>query len=168
MASLLVFNRVYRLEIQSVMSVFSTPLVNCCPSTSSLTSPIPPPSQSKSTSVQTVCGCRGRGVLSCVVDHILQEFNTLFLIRFGIYKIATPPQAKTPVKTTFRDWCLYSSFVQGGHNQDHWPGAGSLWGGRGCEGWQNSVRRAKLAAQWSNWKATNQQTTKYDWLFFKA
>jgi hypothetical protein len=30
--SLLVFNRVYRLEIQSVMLVFSNPLVNCCPS----------------------------------------------------------------------------------------------------------------------------------------
>ncbi len=26
---------------------------------------------------------------------------------------ATPPQTKTPVKTTFRDWCLYSSFVHG-------------------------------------------------------
>jgi hypothetical protein len=25
----------------------------------------------------------------------------------------TPPQTKTPVKTTFRDWCLYSSFVHG-------------------------------------------------------
>jgi hypothetical protein len=28
MSSLLVFNRVYRLEIQSIMLVFSTPLVN--------------------------------------------------------------------------------------------------------------------------------------------
>jgi hypothetical protein len=35
----MVFNRVYRLEIQSVMLVFSTPLVNCCPSTFSLTYP---------------------------------------------------------------------------------------------------------------------------------
>jgi hypothetical protein len=32
--------------------------------------------------------------LSCVVDHILQEFNTLFLTRFRTYKIATPPQTK--------------------------------------------------------------------------
>ncbi len=39
------------------------------------------------------------------VDNILQEFNTLFLIRFRTYKIATTPQTKTPVKTTFRDWC---------------------------------------------------------------
>jgi hypothetical protein len=34
------------------------------------------------------------GVLSCVVDHILEEFNTLFLTRFRTYKIATPPQTK--------------------------------------------------------------------------
>ncbi len=31
MASLLVFNRVHRLEIQSVMLVFSTGFVNYCP-----------------------------------------------------------------------------------------------------------------------------------------
>ncbi len=43
MSSLLVFNRVYRLEIQSVMLVFSTSLVNCCPSTFS---PSLPPSES--------------------------------------------------------------------------------------------------------------------------
>ncbi len=27
--------------------------------------------------------------------------------RFRTYKMATTPQTKTPVKTTFRDWCLY-------------------------------------------------------------
>ncbi len=43
----------------------------------------------------------GGGGLSCVVDHTLQEFNTLFLTRFRTYKIAKPPQTKTPVKTTF-------------------------------------------------------------------
>jgi hypothetical protein len=48
-------------------------------------------------------GGRWGGVLSCVVDHILQEFNTLFLTRFRTYKIATPTQTKTPVKTTFRE-----------------------------------------------------------------
>jgi hypothetical protein len=37
----MVFNRVYRLEIQSVMLLFSTPLVYCCPSTFSLTFPLP-------------------------------------------------------------------------------------------------------------------------------
>jgi hypothetical protein len=48
------------------------------------------------------------GLLSCFVDYILQDFNTLFLTRFKTYKIATPPQTKSPVKTTFGDWCLYS------------------------------------------------------------
>ncbi len=33
-------------------------------------------------------GGGGGGVLSCVGDHILQEFNTLFLNRFRTYKIA--------------------------------------------------------------------------------
>ncbi len=102
---------VYRLKIQPVMLAFSTPVVNCCPSTFYLTSNTPLlPSQSKPT--LTVCGWGvGGGVLSCVVDQILQEFNTLFLTRFRTYKIATPPQTKTPVKTTFRDWCFYSFFV---------------------------------------------------------
>jgi hypothetical protein len=117
MSSLLVFHRVYRLDIQSVMLVFSTPLVNCCVSTFSLTTPTPPPSQSERTysiyGTDRVWLWRVGGVLSCVVDHILQEFNTLFLTRFRTYKIATPSQTKTPVKTTFRVWCLYNCFVQG-------------------------------------------------------
>jgi hypothetical protein len=37
-------------------------------------------------------------VLICVVDHILQEFNTLFLTRFRTYKIAVPPQTKLTSK----------------------------------------------------------------------
>jgi hypothetical protein len=44
--------------------------------------------------IQKVCGCGGGGVLSCVVDHILQEFYTLFLTRFRTYKIASPTQTK--------------------------------------------------------------------------
>jgi hypothetical protein len=32
------------------------------------------------------------------VDHILQEFYTLFLTRFITYKIATPPQTKVTSK----------------------------------------------------------------------
>jgi hypothetical protein len=43
-------------------------------------------------------GVGGGGVVSCVVDHILQEFNTLFLTRFRTYKIATPPQTKMTSK----------------------------------------------------------------------
>jgi hypothetical protein len=40
----------------------------------------------------------GGGVLSCVVDHILQKFNTLFLTRLRTYKIATPSQTKMTSK----------------------------------------------------------------------
>jgi hypothetical protein len=61
---------VYRLEIQSVMLVFSTPLVNCCPSTFSLISSTPPPLPKVNIHyLQTVFGCGGGGALSCVVDH---------------------------------------------------------------------------------------------------
>jgi hypothetical protein len=37
--------------------------------------------------------------LNCDVDHILQEFYTLFLARFRTYKIASPP----PTKMTSKD-----------------------------------------------------------------
>ncbi len=118
MLSLLVFNRVYRLEIQSVMLVFSTPFVNCCPSTFSLTFPTPPPGKRTVYHADSV-RLWGLWVLSSVVDHILQEFNTLFLTRFRTYKTATPSQTKTPVKTIFRDWCLYTSFVHGCRHRVH-------------------------------------------------
>jgi hypothetical protein len=54
----------------------------------------PPPSLCQ---IQTVCGWEGvgGGVLSCVGDHIMQEFNTLNLTRFRTYKIAAPPPKKT-------------------------------------------------------------------------
>jgi hypothetical protein len=68
-----------------------TILVYCCPSTFSLT--FPPPPKLNVQYIQTVCGCGGGG-LSCVVDHILQEFYTLFLTRFRTYKIASQPQTK--------------------------------------------------------------------------
>jgi hypothetical protein len=79
-----------------------TKLVYCCPSTFSLTSTPLPPSQSKcSTVYMYVCTDSVRlwsggvwRVLSCVVDHILQEFNTLFLTRFRTYKIVRPPKTK--------------------------------------------------------------------------
>jgi hypothetical protein len=107
--------------------VFSTQLVNCClhgqRNYTCALLPLyllnlyfpPPPSQSKRKVYANSVGgggCRGvGGDLNCVVDHILQEFNTLFLTRFRTYNIATPPQTNWPVKTTFRDWCLSSSFV---------------------------------------------------------
>jgi hypothetical protein len=81
----MVFNTVYRLEIQSVSHVG-----NFDPSC--VLSPLYLLSQY----IQTMCGVGGFGVgvLSCVVDHILQEINTLYLTRLRTYKIATPPQTK--------------------------------------------------------------------------
>jgi hypothetical protein len=73
-----------------------TILEYCFPSTFSLTSPSLP--KVNVNYIQTVCGCGGGGVLSCVVDHILQEFNTLFLTSFITCKNATPPQAKMTSK----------------------------------------------------------------------
>ncbi len=74
-----------------------TILVYCCPSTFSLTSPPHPFPKTKCT-VYTdsvwLWGGGGVGVLNCAVDHILQEFYTLFLTRFKAYKIASPPQTK--------------------------------------------------------------------------
>jgi hypothetical protein len=80
MSSSLVFHRVYKLEIrvQSVMLVFSTPLVNCCPSTYRTDS----------------VWLWGGGALSRVVDHILQEFNTLFLTRLEPTKLLHHPKQK--------------------------------------------------------------------------
>jgi hypothetical protein len=59
----------------------------------------PPPSQRKCTvyTVSFVAGV-GRWVLNCNVDHILQEFYTLFLTRFKTYKIVSPPQTKMTSK----------------------------------------------------------------------
>jgi hypothetical protein len=86
--------------------VFSTQLVNCCPHGRSiytcvllpldLLSDLPPTLPKLNVQyIQTVCGCEGVvGVLNCVLDHILQEFYTLFRTRFRTYKIASPPQTK--------------------------------------------------------------------------
>jgi hypothetical protein len=95
--------------------VFSTQLVNCCPHGRRnytcvllplyLLSDLPPPAPTlpklNVQYMQTVCGCGGGrwGVLNCAVDHILQEFYTLFLTRFRTCKIASPP----PTKVTRKD-----------------------------------------------------------------
>ncbi len=107
----LVLKRVYRLHGDTVSRVgifdFSCELLPLY-----LLSYLPIPLPLPKVNVCRHCvAVGGGGVLSCVVDHILQEFNTLFLTRFKTYKIATPPQTKIQVKTTFRDWCLYSSFI---------------------------------------------------------
>jgi hypothetical protein len=80
MSSLLVFNRVYRLEIQSVMLVIfvRSSFVNHCLSNLLSGSPHPTlsPSQSQSTEfTDSVWLGDGGGVLSCVGDDILREFN---------------------------------------------------------------------------------------------
>jgi hypothetical protein len=101
--------------------VFSTQLVNfcpqgrsnhtlltyCCPSlycTFSLTSFFSPPFfPMYSIYRQCVTGMGGGGGGECLnvlwsVDHILQEFYTLFLTRFRTYKIASPPLTKLTSK----------------------------------------------------------------------
>jgi hypothetical protein len=56
-------------------------------------------------------------MLNCTVDHILQEFYTLFLTRFRTYKIVSPPQTKMTSKDDMkglvslkflRPWISYS------------------------------------------------------------
>jgi hypothetical protein len=89
--------------------VFSTQLVNCSPHGQRncvllppyLLSDRPPPRPNVFVPYLLVVGGGGGvggGLLSCVVDYILQEFNTLLLTRFRTYKIATPPQTKMTSK----------------------------------------------------------------------
>ena len=69
MSSLLVFIRVYRLEIQSVILVFSTQFFDL------LSGSTLPPTHfpvSKYSIYRQCVAERGCGVLSCVGDHILQ------------------------------------------------------------------------------------------------
>jgi hypothetical protein len=79
------------------MLVFLTKLCKLLLSKFLTGSPPPslPPSQSQVQYIQTVCGWEGVGVLSCVGDHILQEFSALLLTRLRTYKIDLPPQTKT-------------------------------------------------------------------------
>ncbi len=90
MSSLLVFKRVYRLEIQSVMLVFSTQL---CKLLSLCGSSLPPHPKVKVQIIQTVCGWE------VVVELCWRPYsagvNTLYLTRFRTYKIARSPQTKT-------------------------------------------------------------------------
>jgi hypothetical protein len=107
------FNRFYRLEIHSLMVCIFDPAYELLPPskkelyftcvllplycTFSLTSfPLPPfPMYSIYRQCVTV---GGGGVLKCTVDHILQEFYTLFLTRFRTYKTASPPLTKMTSK----------------------------------------------------------------------
>ncbi len=115
----IVFNRFYRLEIHSLIGWYFRPslwtvapmdevtiLVYCCPSIFSLTSPLPKLNV-QYIHTESVC-LRGGGGVNCALDHILQEFYTLFLTRFRTYQIASPPHTKWPVKMTVRDWYFWS------------------------------------------------------------
>ncbi len=95
MSSLLVFNRVYRLEIQSVMLVFSIQLRELLPLQPFHWFTSPPLPKVKALYIKTVCGWEGVGGVELVGELILQGFNTLFLTRFSTYKIPLPPQTKT-------------------------------------------------------------------------
>jgi hypothetical protein len=75
------------------MLVFSTQLCELFPHlTFSLVQLSPPPRLPcvKVQYIQAVCGWMGWRLLSSVGDHILLEFNTLYLTRFRTYKIARP------------------------------------------------------------------------------
>jgi hypothetical protein len=99
--------------VRTVWLVFSIHLVNCCPHgrrtilvyscPSTVPSHWPPPPlpllKQNVQNIQTVCALGGgRGVLKCTVDHILQEFYTLFLAKCRTYKIEPPPQTKMTSK----------------------------------------------------------------------
>ncbi len=77
----------------SHVGIFDAALWTVAPLTFSLLQLSPPPPhppslcQSIVYTVQTMCGWWGVGVLSPVGDHILQEFNTLYLTRFRITKL---------------------------------------------------------------------------------
>ncbi len=74
------FIRVYRLEIQSVMLVFSTPFVNLRPSNNLLTGSPPP----------LPCVNKYRGGGSGYVESNIQELPvyTVYLTRFRTYKVS--------------------------------------------------------------------------------
>ncbi len=79
MSSLLVFNRVYRLEILSVMLVFSTSFVNYCPS--NLLSgwlPLPP------------------SPLPCVNKYTVYAYSVCKRGKYGVIGERRPQTDKTP------------------------------------------------------------------------
>ncbi len=94
-----VFIRVYSLDILSQSCWYFRPsFVNCCPYNLLFSSTPHPPSKFPVSKYNIYRQCvvgRGLGVLILVGDHILQEFNNLYLTRLKTYKIARPPQTKT-------------------------------------------------------------------------
>ena len=71
---------------------FRPNFVNYCPSNLYSDSPPHPTFPCvKVQYIQTVCGWDGGwgGVLRCIGEHILQEFNTVYLTTFSTYKTVT-------------------------------------------------------------------------------
>jgi hypothetical protein len=132
--------------------VFSTQLGNCCPMDEGKCSVY-------TESVWLWWGGGGGGVLSCVVDHILQEFNTLFTTRFRTYKIAKPPRTKMTSKDDIKglvflkflcpwlaqlgsstlwlfslfqdDWVSHQKLIKNYQSGENAEGGGGGGGGRG-------------------------------------
>ncbi len=83
-------------------------------------STLPPPCV-KEQYLQTLCGWEGSGLSSPVGDHILQEFNTLYLTRYTTYKIARPPNknlggewascCKVPSKVNLFGWRHFALLI---------------------------------------------------------
>ncbi len=123
----ILFNRFYRLEIHSLMVCIFDPAWELLPPrkkelyftcvllplycTFSLTAFPLSTFPMYSIFRQSVTGGRGGGVLKCTVDHILQEFNTLFLTRFRTYKIAKQPQTKVTSKDDIK-WFVSLKFLR--------------------------------------------------------
>jgi hypothetical protein len=79
------------------MLVFSTQLCmgTVAPQTFSLVQ-LPPPLPVSEYSIYRQCVAgRGWGLLHPIGDHILWEFDTLYLNRIRTYQIDRPPQTKT-------------------------------------------------------------------------
>ncbi len=87
-----VFFRVIDWRYMQSCWYFRPSFVNYCPSNLLYGSPTPPPSLRQIPYIQTVSGWEGKGMLSPVGDHILQEFNTLYLTRFRTTKLLDHPK----------------------------------------------------------------------------
>ncbi len=51
--------------------------------------------------------------MKCTVDHILEEFYTLFLTRFRTYKIASPPLTKMNSKDNIKGLAKRMDRIEG-------------------------------------------------------
>ncbi len=115
-----VFNRVKRLEIQSVMLVYSTPLVSKRPSNlliGSSTLPTPLPCVNKyctSTCIHTVCKVGGFPVWIITVVHVFIQWVTWGGWIGGLRQINTCRQVPLLVnlieKPKFRVWWIFSQW----------------------------------------------------------